>query len=110
MLVVPGRGLLAGVRDLADGRLVERLARDLQPDRQPVSIETARYLDRRKSGAVEDCRIYRKVLGHDAEPGDSSSTGLTGNPTVGSISTSMLRVKALSNSSRTWARARCAIR
>jgi hypothetical protein len=41
MLLVPGHCLLVGVRDLADRRLVERLTRNLQPDRQPVGIETA---------------------------------------------------------------------
>src|ERR1700730_18733307 len=66
MLLVPGRCLFVGVRDLADRRLVERLTRDLQADRQPVGIETAWHLDRWKSGKIENRRVNREVLGHDA--------------------------------------------
>src|ERR1700731_5189106 len=64
MLLVPGHCLLVGVRDLADRRLVERLTRNLQPDRQPVGIETAWHLDRWKSGKIENRRVNREVLGH----------------------------------------------
>src|ERR671931_982857 len=68
-LLVPRRGLFVGIACLENRGLVERLARELEADRQACSAETTGQGKSWEAGQVEQWRVNEEVFRHQVKAG-----------------------------------------